>query len=65
MGDNSNSGEKDEDMFMWGARIKAVTLGDMMPDDMLKSTITKTRDVSANIRIDMITLPKPALCRRR
>ena len=42
-------GEKgvEEWQMMWGAKVKVDNPGNLMPDDMLKSCITKVKEVSA------------------
>ena len=43
------AGEKGDQEWvkMWGADVKVVNPGNLMPDDMLKSCITTTQKVSA------------------
>jgi len=44
---NIMSGEKGEQEWqtMWGAEVKVINPGNLMPDDMLKSCITTTQKV--------------------
>ena len=46
------AGEKGDQEWvkMWGADVKVVNPGNLMPDDMLKSCITTTQKVSAGGR---------------